>query len=195
MHFAEDQEQVDKVLDLPRERFPHVKTVIYVEPRGVRRYDDNRLLFWDDFMDLGRQHRVDHRGAVEALMAEAQPEDVMTLVYTSGTTGPPKGAMLTNANSAFCIEKIVNVDGRTHDNVKANVNDEIVTYLPLCHVAERIFPTWTMAGNGTTLNFAESIETVQQNLREIQPTLFFAVPRIWERIHAGVMIRANIPEH
>lgn len=191
VHFAEDQEQVDKVFDLPRDRFPHVNTIIYVEPRGVRRYDDDRLMFWDDFMELGREHRSANAGAVAALMAAAEADDVMTLVYTSGTTGPPKGAMLTNANSAFCIDQVVNVDGRTHDNAKASVDDEIVTYLPLCHVAERIFSTWTMAGNGTTLNFAESIETVVQNLREIQPTLFFAVPRIWERIHAGVMIRLS----
>ncbi len=191
VHLAEDQEQVDKVLDLPPERFSRLEKIIYVEPRGVRRYDDSRLVFWDDFMDLGRSHAEANPGAVEALMAEAEPDDVMTLVYTSGTTGPPKGAMLTNANSAFCIDQVVNVDGRTKDNVKANPSDEIVTYLPLCHVAERIFSTWTMAGNGTTLNFAESIETVQQNLREIQPTLFFAVPRIWERIHAGVLIRLS----
>ena len=191
VHFAEDQEQVDKVLDLPSHRFPEVRSIIYVEPRGVRGYDDGRLLFWDDFMALGREHRSANEGAVEALMRAAEADDIMTLVYTSGTTGPPKGAMLTNANSAFCIDKVVNVPGRTKDNIPAGPHDEIVTYLPLCHVAERIFSTWTMAGNGTTLNFAESIETVQQNLREVQPTLFFAVPRIWERIHAGVLIRLN----
>ncbi|RMH81512.1 MAG: long-chain fatty acid--CoA ligase, partial [Actinomyces sp.] len=75
--------------------------------------------------------------------------------------------------------------------VPPNPSDLIVTYLPLCHVAERIFSTWTLVSAGPSLNFAESIETVQQNLREIQPTLFFAVPRIWERIHAGIHIRAN----
>lgn len=191
VHLAEDQEQVDKILDLPGDRFPNVATMIYVEPRGVRSYQDDRLIFWDDFMKLGREHRTANPEAVSALMAEAKGDDVMTLVYTSGTTGPPKGAMLTNANSAFCIEKVINVDGRTHDNHKPGFGDEILTYLPLCHVAERIFSTWTMAGNGVTLNFAESIETVQQNLREVQPTLFFAVPRIWERIHAGVLIRLN----
>lgn len=191
VHMAEDQEQVDKVLELPRERFPLVKTIIYVEPRGVRRYRDDRLLYWDDFMEMGRRHRADHPGAVEALMSEAEAGDVMTLVYTSGTTGPPKGAMLTNANATYCIDKVVNVDGRLPGDQKPVPDDEILTYLPLCHVAERIFSTWTMAGNGVTLNFAESIETVQQNLREIQPTLFFAVPRIWERIHATVQIKLS----
>lgn len=191
VHLAEDQEQVDKVLELPRDRFPLVTTIIYVEPRGVRRYRDDRLLYWDDFMEMGRRHRAEHPGAVEALMGEAEAGDVMTLVYTSGTTGPPKGAMLTNANASYCIDKVVNVDGRLPGDQKPVPDDEILTYLPLCHVAERIFSTWTMAGNGVTLNFAESIETVQQNLREIQPTLFFAVPRIWERIHATVQIKLS----
>lgn len=191
VHMAEDQEQVDKVLELPRERFPLVETIIYVEPRGVRSYRDDRLMYWDDFMEKGRRHRADNPGAVEALMSEAGAGDVMTLVYTSGTTGPPKGAMLTNANAAYCIDKVVNVDGRLPGDQKPTPDDEILTYLPLCHVAERIFSTWTMAGNGVTLNFAESIETVQQNLREIQPTLFFAVPRIWERIHATVQIKLS----
>lgn len=191
VHLAEDQEQVDKVLELPRDRFPLVTTIIYVEPRGVRRYRDDRLLYWDGFMEMGRRHRAEHPGAVEELMGEAEAGDVMTLVYTSGTTGPPKGAMLTNANASYCIDKVVNVDGRLPGDQKPVPDDEILTYLPLCHVAERIFSTWTMAGNGVTLNFAESIETVQQNLREIQPTLFFAVPRIWERIHATVQIKLS----
>ncbi len=189
VHFAEDQEQVDKVVELPVERFPTVRKILYVEPRGVRSYDDDRLMFWDEFMALGARHRQEHEGEVERRMAEATDEDVMTLVYTSGTTGPPKGAMLTNKNANFAMDLVINVDGRLPGNVKPGPEDQILTYLPLCHVAERIFSTWTMASSGTVLNFAESIETVQLNLREIQPTLFFAVPRIWEKIHATVLIR------
>jgi long-chain acyl-CoA synthetase len=99
--------------------------------------------------------------------------------------------MLTNANFTYCTEQVINVEGRIPGDVKPGPNDQIVTYLPLCHVAERIFSTWTLAQCGTVLNFAESIETVQQNLREIQPTLFFAVPRIWEKIHATVLIKGK----
>jgi long-chain acyl-CoA synthetase len=188
VHFAEDQEQVDKVMEIPTAQIPNVSTILYVEPRGLHKYEDPRLMFWDRFMDLGRGHRASHPGAVEALMAEAEGSDVTTLVYTSGTTGPPKGAMLTNENTAYCIDQVVNVDGRIITG-PPRLGDQVVTYLPLCHVAERIFSTWTMAGNGVTLNFAESIETVQFNLREIQPTLFFGVPRIWEKIHATVLIK------
>ncbi len=189
VHFAEDQEQVDKVVEAGPDAFPRVVNILYVEPRGLTTYDDSRLMFWGDFMELGRRHRAEHVGAVERRMAEATADDIITLVYTSGTTGPPKGAMLTNTNSTFCIDMVINTDGRVAGDVKPNPSDEILTYLPLCHVAERIFSTWTMVGNGVTLNFAESIETVQANLREIQPTLFFAVPRIWEKIHATVLIK------
>ena len=189
--FAEDQEQADKVLEVPTETAASVRRIIYTEPRGFGDYHDPRLLFWDTFLEMGRRHREDHPGAVAERMAAATDTDVMTLVYTSGTTGPPKGAMLINANAAYCIDKIVNETQRFPDGVGPNPKDLIVTYLPLCHVAERIFSTWTLVGAGPSLNFAESIETVTENLREVQPTLFFGVPRIWERLHATVLIKSR----
>ena len=190
IHLAEDQEQVDKVLELGPDGAPKLEKMIYIEPRGVRHYDDPRLMYWADFLDLGREHRAANPGAVDTKMAEATGEDIMTLVYTSGTTGPPKGAMLSNANAQYCMDVLITADDRVGGEAP-NPDDMVLTYLPLCHVAERIFSTWTMCASGVTLNFAESIETVQQNLREIQPTLFFAVPRIWEKIHAGILIRLN----
>lgn len=189
VHFAEDQEQVDKILDAGPDAYPTVEKIIYVEPRGVRTLDDERLMYWDDFMALGREHRESHQGEVEELMLEAQPDDVMTLIYTSGTTGPPKGAMLTHRNVETAVAHVLNDPNRFASGKSENTSDEKLTYLPLCHVAERLFSSWSLAYNGPVLNFAESIETVQVNLREVQPTIFFAVPRIWERIHAGVLIR------
>ncbi|MDJ0768186.1 MAG: AMP-binding protein [Ilumatobacter sp.] len=190
VHFAEDEEQYDKVDEIGREKLPNLRHIIFVEPRGMVGKDDERLVFWDNFLEMGREHRAANPTAVADRMAAAEDGDVMTLVYTSGTTGPPKGAMLTNKNSAFCIDKIVNADERVPGK-GPNPKDQIVTYLPLCHVAERIFSTWTMVGAGPVLNFAESIETVNENLREVQPTIFFAVPRIWEKLHAVALIKAN----
>ena len=191
VHLAEDQEQTDKVMEVI-DRLPHLSKIIHAEPRGFRKWrDDSRFIYWEDFLALGRSHRLGNPSAVEEVMSEATAEDVMTLVYTSGTTGPPKGAMLTNANFTYCAEQVIEVDDRLPGNRKPDPDDQILTYLPLCHVAERIFSTWTMAQCGTVLNFAESIETVQQNLREVQPTLFFAVPRIWEKMHAGVLIKGK----
>ncbi len=189
--FAEDQEQADKVLDVDAALSACISKILYVEPRGFGDYTDPRLMFWDDFLELGREHRAQNATAVSDRMAAAEPTDVMTLVYTSGTTGPPKGAMLTNANTEFAIDKIINETSRVPDGKGPSPKDLIVTYLPLCHVAERIFSTWTLVGAGPSLNFAESIDTVTINLREIQPTIFFAVPRIWERLHASVFIRGK----
>ena len=188
VHLAEDQEQVDRVLEIDPAMVPNLSRIIYCEPRGVRTYSDDRLMDWHDFLTVGRQHRAENPDVVVGHMADARPDDVMTLVYTSGTTGPPKGAMLTNANTAFCITRIIGDDGLRGNQVPT-ADDLVVTYLPLCHVAERIFSTWHMVSCGLCLNFAESIETVTANLREVQPTLFFAVPRIWEKLHASVMIK------
>ena len=191
IHLAEDQEQADKVVPILSE-LPNIRKIIHVEPRGFREWrGDDRFIYWDDFLELGRRHRQENPEMVDDLMDEAEADEVMTLVYTSGTTGPPKGAMLTNANFDFCLNTLVSATDRLPGNILPHPDDQILTYLPLCHVAERIFSTWTMAGYGSVLNFAESIDTVQQNLREVQPTLFFAVPRIWEKLHAGILIKGK----
>lgn len=186
---AEDQEQVDKALEVLDE-LPELERVVYIEPRGIRhRYTDERLMSWDELCELGRRHREEFPGAVERRMTESEPGDVMTLIYTSGTTGPPKGAMLTVANVEFAVETLVEGGGFT--SPPPGPRDLILSYLPLCHVAERIFTTWFNAATGVQVNFAESIETVPANLREVQPTILFGVPRIWEKILAGVEIRLS----
>jgi long-chain acyl-CoA synthetase len=191
VHLAEDQEQAEKVMEVI-ESLPDLRKIIHIEPRGFRRWrDDERFVSWEDFLELGRRHRQENTSMVEGIMAQATGDDIITLVYTSGTTGPPKGAMLTNANFAFNADVLIGSPGRTPDNKSIGPDDLILTYLPLCHVAERIFSTWSSVSHGPSLNFAESIETVQQNLREIQPTVFFAVPRIWERIHASIAIKGR----
>jgi long-chain acyl-CoA synthetase len=184
---AEDQEQVDKALAVA-DTLPDLQRIVYVEPRGIRhRYDDERLLSWEDFLALGRAHREQEPDAVARRMAEATSDDVMTLVYTSGTTGPPKGVMLTVANVEFSISVLV--DGGGFSDPPPTSSDITLSYLPLCHVAERVFTVWFNSCSRVQVNFAESIDTVQQNLREVQPTILFGVPRIWEKMLAGVVIR------
>ncbi|HEU4422634.1 MAG TPA: AMP-binding protein [Pilimelia sp.] len=195
---AEDQEQVDKALAV-LDQCPDLACIVYVEPRGIRhRYTGEvprsgaapvRLIGWDDFLLLGVAHRDADPDAVTARMAAASADDIVTLIYTSGTTGPPKGVMLSVSNVEFAIAALV--DGGGFTSPPPGADDLVLSYLPLCHVAERIFTTWFNAGAGVQVNFAESIATVQANLREIQPTVLFGVPRIWEKILATVMIKLN----
>jgi long-chain acyl-CoA synthetase len=185
---AEDQEQVDKALAV-QDRCPELEWIVYIEPRGVREYDNPKLIHWPDFIERGREHAAEHPGLLDEAAKAATPDDIATLIYTSGTTGPPKGAMLSVRNISFATDVLV-VGGGLYDP-PPNENDVTLSYLPLCHVVERAATIWVNAGAGTTVHFAESIDTVQANLREVQPTLFFAVPRIWEKIHAGVQIKMS----
>jgi len=184
---AEDQEQVDKALAVI-ESCPDLERIVYVEPRGIRfHYDHPKLLSWQDLLRLGAEHRAAHPGAVEDIMATGADDDIATLIYTSGTTGPPKGAMLSVANINFAIKTLVEEQGLAYP--PANTADLGLSYLPLCHIAERTFTIYQNAAGGVQMHFGESIATIQADLREVQPTLLFGVPRIWERILAGVHIR------
>jgi long-chain acyl-CoA synthetase len=185
---AEDQEQVDKALEVEAD-CPDLEHIVYLEPRGVRDYAHPKLMSWSDFVDRGRAHRDADPDLLDRLANEAEEDDVVTLIYTSGTTGPPKGAMLTVRNVEFAIRTLV-TEGGIYDP-PANEDDVVLSYLPLCHVAERAATVWVNAEAGVTVHFAESIETVQANLKEVQPTLFFAVPRIWEKLAAGIQIKAK----
>jgi long-chain acyl-CoA synthetase len=184
---AEDQEQVDKALAVI-DQCPDLAHIVYLEPRGIQsRYQHPKLMSWSELLARGAAHRTAHPDALPARMATATPEDVATLIYTSGTTGPPKGAMLTVANVEFAIA--THQAGEGFADPPPGPYDLLLSYLPLCHVVERTFTTWFSAGSGTQVNFAESIATVPQNLAEVQPTILFSVPRIWEKLLAGVQIR------
>jgi len=186
---AEDQEQVDKTFAV-LDQAPGLVRVVYLEPRGIRhRYESELLLSWEEFLDLGREHRTAHPDALTEVLAAQEPGDLATLIYTSGTTGPPKGAMLTVSNVECAIEVLVEQGAFT--DPPPGPKDLTLSYLPLAHVAERIFSTWFNAAAGTQVNFAESIETVPANLREVQPTILFGVPRIWEKLLAGVETRLS----
>ncbi len=183
---AEDQEQVDKALAV--EDLPDLEKIVYVEPRGVRAYIDPRLMSWAAFMAAGRAALEDDPHRVNGLVDTIDQESTATLVYTSGTTGPPKGAMLSHRNLTWASES-------AEDLIAAGGlpkgQPQLLSYLPLCHVFGRLYDVCGALAMGSCVNFAESIETVVADLAEIQPTYFPAPPRIWEKMHALVNIRMS----
>ena len=179
--FVEDDEQLDKVLEV-RARLPLLRRTIIFDMKGLRDFSDPAVMSLDDLRAAGRAHDAAHPGLWERRLAARRPEDLAILIYTSGTTGQPKGAMLSHANIMFACNLYRQMFGQ--DRV-----DERICFLPLCHVAERVVGAYTSLMAGTRLNFVENPETVPENVREIAPTVFGAVPRIWEKFYSAVQLR------
>ena len=137
---------------------------------------------FEALLDLGARYDVEHPGAFDAMVEIARPEDLAILVYTSGTTGPPKGAMLSHRNILFQL-------GYSDYLTVPQEGDQQLSFLPLCHIAERTVTVFYPLSTGATVNFAESIDTVPDNVREVAPAVFFAVPRIWEKFYSAVALR------
>src|SRR5210317_909571 len=176
--FVEDEEQLDKYLEIEDE-LPLVERVWVFDWKGLRDFEHDTVEPVETLYELGRKYGADNPGRVERIVADSQPDDVAALVYTSGTTGLPKGAMLPQR---YAMYQFTLVD----DYYDAGENDELLTYLPLCHVAERIFSGWLPIYSDATINFAESPETVAQDLVELSPTYLFAVPRVWEKFYSRI---------
>jgi long-chain acyl-CoA synthetase len=179
--FVEDEEQLDKFLEV-RERCPLVRKVFVFDMEGLSDFRDEQVMPFDELLAMGRQHQTEHPRLWEELVSASRAEDLALLVYTSGTTGPPKGAMLSHRNVIFQI-------GNADAFIPMADDDEQLAFLPLCHIAERTFTVFLPLRSGAIANFAESVETVPENVREVAPTTFFAVPRIWERFYSGIAIR------
>jgi long-chain acyl-CoA synthetase len=179
--FVDNEEQLDKYLDV-REHCPQIRNVIIFDLEGLAGFRDPQVLSFDELLALGRKYEADHPELWDELVNTSDPEQLALLVYTSGTTGPPKGAMLCHRNVLFQLD---NADAF----IPLQVGGEQLAFLPLCHIAERTFTAFLPLRSGAVANFAESLETVPDNLREVAPTLFFAVPRIWERLYSGIVIR------
>ena len=181
--FAEDQEQVDKALEVMNE-LPYLKKIIYFEDRGVVGYKDEILMSWEEFLAIGKKEYEKNKDFVISRMEEIESGDVACLIYTSGTTGPPKGSMISHGNLEWCgsiIPKLSFTPGIS--------NPEFLSYLPICHIFGRLIDIIVAIHVMGTINFAESIDTVQRDLAEVQPSMFPAVPRILERMHAGTLVR------
>ena len=181
--FAEDQEQVDKALEVLQD-LPDLKKIIYFEDKGLFRYESEKLMKWEDFLEVGKTEFEKDKEFVNSRIDEIKSEDIALMIYTSGTTGPPKGSMLSHGNLEWVSSIIPEISFTPGID-----NPEYLSYLPLCHVFGRLVDEIIGINTIGTINFAESIDTVQQDLAEIQPSIFPAVPRILERMHAGTLVR------
>jgi len=179
--FAENEEQLDKILEV-RAHCPQLVKIFVFDMDGLHDFRDDQVMSFEALLDLGARYDREHPGAFDPLVEIARPGDLAILVYTSGTTGPPKGAMLSHRNILFQI-------GYSDFVTEPRAGDQQLSFLPLSHVAERTFSVFYPLYTGATVNFAESIDTVPENIREVAPAVFFAVPRIWEKFYSSVALR------
>ncbi|MEM7116189.1 MAG: long-chain fatty acid--CoA ligase [Chloroflexota bacterium] len=173
----EDEGQWEKIKQV-REDIPTLKHVIMMKGVDV---DDPMVMSWEEFMAKGND--IPDAKADEALNA-LKPEQLATMIYTSGTTGPPKGVMLSHENLSF-------TSGSSIDLLHLNSEDSVLSYLPLSHIAEQMFTIHTAISTGYQVYYAESLDKLADNLREVNPTVVFGVPRVWERFYAGVTARLS----
>ena len=178
---AEDQEQVDKILDM-KEQLPKVRYIIYSDPRGMRGYKQPFLLDFKEVENFGRELEQRDPGLFAKNVAAAKYEDLAFICYTSGTTGFPKGAMLSFRNFLSMAANLMEVDNKFE-------KDEFVSFLPLAWIGEQMMCLSSALLTGFTVNFPEKPETVQENIREIGPSIMFSPPRIWENMTSTVQVK------
>ncbi|SMO51980.1 long-chain acyl-CoA synthetase [Alcanivorax sp. DSM 26295] len=176
--FVENDEQLDKYMTV-RDQVPTLKKVIVFDRKGLRDFQDPMVMFLDELYELGNGI-ADAEERFSASIAMSQPDDIRMLIYTSGTTGAPKGAMISHRNVLFQL-------AAGEALLEAREEDEQLCFLPLCHILERLVSVEVPIYKGCTVNFAESPETVFENLREVSPNTFAAVPRLWEKIYSSLM--------
>jgi long-chain acyl-CoA synthetase len=178
--FVEDEEQLDKVLEI-RERLPLLRRIIVADTEGLDEFGDPQVMSLAELRALGRAHHAHLTSLWEERLRSRKPGDLAILIYTSGTTGPPKGVMLSHHNVIYVVRGY-------NLAIAQDERDERMCFLPLCHVAERLGGAYFALYTGTKLNFVENPDTVPENVREIAPTVFVAVPRVWERFYSAVQI-------
>ena len=178
--FVEDEEQLDKALEI-REQLPKLEKIIVMDMKGLRHFNDPMVISFDELLEKGRELDEKDPALFEQRVEKTRPQDIATFVYTSGTTGPPKAALLSHFN-------VLSNSNAFAKHVPAFDTDVILSYLPLCHIGERTMSVYHAINMGFTVFFAEGPDTVPENLREVSPTFFFGVPRIWEKFHSAINI-------
>ena len=179
---AEDQEQVDKILAL-KDELPALRVVIYDDPRGLTGYRHDWLKSYHEVQEAGRTFGAEHPGYFEVEIAKGQADDVAIVCYTSGTTGNPKGAMITHANAIGVAQIFCRTERVTPE-------DTSLAYLPMAWAGDAVYTLFASLVAGFCSNCPESPETVQRDLRELGPTTVLAPPRIWENMLTAVQVRA-----
>ena len=180
---VENDEQLDKFLEI-RDRVPDVATCIVVDRDGLQEFSDEQVVFLDELCEIGRKAHDEDPGRFERDVAASRPADIAILIYTSGTTGRPKGAMISHGNIMSSASSALRV-------MPMHEGGQQLCFLPLSHVLERLISVFTPIAAKSVVNFAESMETVFDNLREVSPASFTAVPRVWEKIHSRISMLAQ----
>lgn len=183
---CEDQEQTDKVL-AALDSLPRLRKIVVMEEKGLRNTPAefrDKVLAFSEVEALGVDYEAVHRSLIDEVLARQSLDDIGLMIYTSGSTGKPKGAMISYGNIRAVAPGII-------ERLGLNEDSRHLSYLPLCHVAEQMLTTFTPIYLGSQVNFGESLRTVQEDLREVAPTLFLGVPRIWEKLHASINIRIH----
>ncbi len=181
VYIAEDDEQLDKALVFRKEA-PDLEKIIVVDTKGLRDFSDPMVMTFDDFLEQGRELDRKEPQLYGEMVGNIKPEDPALIIYTSGTTGPPKGAILSHENVTWTTWSL-------GESLEFSESYQALSFLPLSHIAERLFSVFLPIRFGYTVNFTESPDTVMTNFREISPHIIFAVPRIWEKYYSGIRIQ------
>ena len=178
---AEDQEQVDKMLAL-KEKVPSMEMIIYDDPRGMRHYNQPFIKSFTEVQALGLKFEEDHPGFFEQEVQKGKAEDSVLIAYTSGTTGNPKGVVLTHSNLLTNVRLIAKAEEYWD-------SDQVMAYLPMAWIGDSIYSLAMLLDIGFTINCPEAATTVMRDMREVGPTVIFCPPRIWENILTSIRVK------
>lgn len=180
--FVENEEQLDKILDILPEL--DLNLIVVWDEKGLWGYTHPKVVFFSEFVRRAEAYLGDHPRAVDDSLQAIDVEETAMVIYTSGTTGRPKGALLSHRNVSMVTQSFLQI-------IPVSERDEVVSYLPLAHIYENLVSVFMPVFTGVTVNFVESMETLPANLREVSPTIFGSVPRLWEKFASNINIKMD----